>query len=254
MRGKAGLFSRFVPFSPNSLAGLTAWWDASDSSTLFDADTGGSATAADGEVGRLEDKSGLGHNFTQATSANRPARKTAVQNGLDVLRLDGTNDRMLTSQAFSTFFGSTQSTVFVACKATSVGTNSTDPYSNETVLAAASSAHGFVMLRSNSTAGAYGYDSNYRTASLSYVAGVWKVFTTTHSASTLGFRINKSSPATASLGTRDFLTQGLYLGANWNNSAFFDGDVGEIITYNVALSDADREKVEDYLMDKWGIT
>ena len=113
MRGKAGLFSRFVPFSPASIAGLTAWWDASDSSTLFDADTGGSSTAADGEVGRVEDKSGASRHLIESTSANRPVRKTGIQNSLDVLRFDGTNDRMVTSQDFSDFFTASGSTVFV---------------------------------------------------------------------------------------------------------------------------------------------
>ena len=47
--------------------------------------------------------------------------------------------------------------------------------------------------------------------------------------------------------------QGL-LGSNASESEFFDGDVGEIITYNVALSTADREAVEAYLMSKWGIS
>jgi len=257
MRGKAGLFSRFQPFSPGSLSGLTGWWDASESATLFDADTGGSAATADGEVGRIEDKSGAGRNFFQATSGNRPTRKTAVQNGLDVLRFDGTSDRMETSQAFSDFVDSTEGTVFVVCKATAVDTNSGTQPSNDVVLTEAGGAHGFVMLRSDDTAAAFGFGVSpfaYTTASLTYVPGSWKVFSTLHDGTDLAFHINSGSPATGALATRNFMGSSLVLGANNNVSQFFDGDVGEVITYNVALGTADREAVETYLMSKWGIS
>jgi len=37
-------------------------------------------------------------------------------------------------------------------------------------------------------------------------------------------------------------------------SEFSDGDIGEIIAYNRALSDAERVVVENYLKTKWGIS
>jgi len=164
---------------------------------------------------------------------------------------------MVTSQAFSTFFGSTQSTVFVVCKATSVSTNSNSPDLNDAVLSEGSLAHGFVMLRSNDTAASFGFGVSpfaYTTVSLTYVPGNWKVFSTLHDGTDLAFHINSGSPATGALAARNFVSSNLVLGANNNVSQFFDGDVGEIITYNVALSSGDRAKVETYLMDKWGIS
>jgi hypothetical protein len=255
MRGKAGLFSRFQPFSPDSLSGLTGWWDASDPGTLFDATSGGSAVSADGGVARLEDKSGNDRHFTQGTGGNRPTRKTTQRNGLDVLRFDGTNNRMAQADLpFIDFVSSTASAAFVVAKAESVATNSDSVFSNACVLSESQAAHGFVMLRSNDTAAAFGYDNSYRTSSLSYVPGSWKVFSTTHDGSSLSFFINGGSPSSTSLGSRQFMGgQGL-LGSNASESEFFDGDVGEIITYNVALSTADREAVEAYLMSKWGIS
>jgi hypothetical protein len=65
------------------------WLDAADSSTLFDAVSGGSLVAADGAVARWEDKSGNARHATQATLGSRPLRKTSIQNGLDVLRFNG---------------------------------------------------------------------------------------------------------------------------------------------------------------------
>jgi hypothetical protein len=253
MRGKAGLFSRFVPFSPASISGLTAWWDASDSSTLFDADTGGSAATADGEVGRIEDKSGAGRNFTQATSANRPTRKTAVQNGLDVLRFDGTNDR-LNGTTFDNLFASSASTCFIVAKATTVPSDSPSAFLNAAALSDGSAGHGFFGVRSNSTAYSFGFDFAFGEASLSYTTGNWVCFTTDHNGTTLRTTINKTTSATASLGGRGFTNFSTILGANYDQTVFFDGDVGEIITYNVALSTSNREAVETYLMSKWGIS
>jgi hypothetical protein len=50
------------------------WLDAADTSTIYDASSGGSLTADGGSVGRLEDKSGNSRHATQSVSANRPLR------------------------------------------------------------------------------------------------------------------------------------------------------------------------------------
>jgi hypothetical protein len=254
MRGKAGLFSRLVPFSPASLEGLTGWWDASDSSTLFDATSGGSLVASDGGVARLEDKSGQGRHFTQSTGGNQPTRKTAQKNGLDVLRFDGTDDRM-SGTTFSNLFNDSAATCFVVAKATTAPTNNADPWTNAAVLSEGNAGHGFFGVRSNSTAYSFGVDNfDFPVASLSYTAGDWVCFATDHDGSLLRVTVNKTSSATASLNSRTFTFASTVLGANYLPTEFFDGDVGEIITYNVALSATNRAKVETYLMDKWGIT
>jgi hypothetical protein len=87
------------------------WLDAGDSSTLFDATSGGSLVAADGAVARWEDKSGNARHVTQGTLANRPLRKVAAQNGLDALLFDGSND-LLVGASTSIAKNSTQAAVF----------------------------------------------------------------------------------------------------------------------------------------------
>jgi hypothetical protein len=253
MRGKAGRLSP-RQFNVAAVSGLSAWWDASDSSTLFDAQSAGSNSAADQEVGRLEDKSGNGRHFTQSTSANRPIRKTSQQSGRDVLRFNGTSASMITAVSFSDFFSATASTAFVVAKAQSVNTNSNSVGQNASVLSEISGSHSFVMLRSNDTAASFGYVTQHVTTSLSYVPGSWKVFTTTHDGTNLSFAINGGAPSQASLGTRTFMNSLLRLGVNGNPSVFFEGDVGEVITFNVALSSSDRSDVEQYLIAKWGLT
>ena len=78
-------------FNPLSL-NPALWLDASDASTLYDATSGGSLVTADGAIARWIDKSGNARHPTQSTSAYRPIRKTAVKNGRDVIRFDGTDD------------------------------------------------------------------------------------------------------------------------------------------------------------------
>jgi hypothetical protein len=244
MRGKAGLFSRFQPFSPTSLAGLTGWWDASDSGTLFDASSGGSPSTADGAVGRWQDKSGNGRHFTQSVSDSRPVRKTSVQNGRDAIRLDGSDDALEGAVAISSFVSATASTVFVVAKAASASS----------VVLDSDGAHGFFDTSSSGFVKSYaGFAFGQQPASVSiaYSAGDWKALTTRHGGGDFEIRLNGSLAESASVSSRMFLTAPMNVGVNFGGQ-FFDGDVGEIITYNVALSTADREAVETYLMDKWG--
>ena len=84
---------------PSSIAGLELWLDASDSSTLYDATSGGSLVTADGEVARWEDKSGNNRHATQSTSSGRPIRRVSVQGGKDALDFDGWDDALNLSVA-----------------------------------------------------------------------------------------------------------------------------------------------------------
>lgn len=253
MKGKAGRFSRFVPFDPSNLSGLTGWWDASDSSTLFDATTGGSAVAADGEVARLEDKSGNGRHFTQSSSSLRPLRKTAIRNGFDVIRFDGTDD-FVEGDGFAYFNlqSAAASSIFIVANAATVDTNNA-VFDNETLFSENAGGHAAFALASDDTASAWGYDSSVRTATVAYMPGSWVAFSSWHDGSSIYAQSNNGSPASATLFNRNFDYGTPQLGCNAQNTYFFDGDLGEVITYNVALSDSDRGKVISYLMNKWGI-
>ena len=43
------------------------------------------------------------------------------------------------------------------------------------------------------------------------------------------------------------------LGLGYNNDTYFAGDIAEVLVYNRALSDPERQQVEQYLLDKYGI-
>lgn len=253
MRGKAGLFCRSQPFSPAQIAGLTGWWDASDSSRLFDATSGGSAVAADGGIARFEDRSGGGRHWTQSTSGSRPLRKTAVKNSLDVVRFDGSDDSMSGSWLIETMWSASAYTTFAVAKCTATATDDTIPPFNPGILNTDNSAQSAFCFRSSDLVQAYGTDEfNDHTAEVAYTIGEWKLFTQRHDGSELSIRVNGGSPDTASMAGAE-LFSGSTLTLGYTNE-HFDGDLAELLTYNVALSQADREAVESYLTTKWAIS
>lgn len=93
-----------VPLDPDAaIAALFAlgeegaWYDPSDSSTVWQ-DAAGTTPAGVGDpVGRIDDKSGNGNHATQSTSAARPVLQTS--GGLWYLDFDGVDDRMVATFA-----------------------------------------------------------------------------------------------------------------------------------------------------------
>jgi hypothetical protein len=273
---RAGTWPRAFE-DPISVSGLQLWLDASDASTLYDATTGGSLVAADGAVKRWEDKSGNNRHATQSTDANRPVRKTAVQNGLDVLRFDGSNDFLSIGSSTSAFkfLHSTDATVFVAVKAgttanpetvyallgsgtlTSSQPNYVLAYEDRAVLSANDWARLFI-------AGGAGSDVDVVISNVTgFTANTYKVVTAISQPTASGtarsaLRINGGAATSNNTqsGTRSTANAqaDLHIAATSSPGLHLPGDICEIIIYDSALSSTDRAAVEDYLLAKWGIT
>jgi len=263
--------------TPDNISGLQLWLDASDSATLFNATSGGSLVAANGGVARWEDKSGNGRHATQSTSANRPARKTAVQGGKDVLRFDGSNDSMSIASSTATFkfLHSTQATVFFASK---VG-NTSDPndfyvfiatgdgataqsgtlfYYDDRVAIPFNNRVRYVVTTGSDAAVVAGADNNFTPNVFSVVSAVVNAAAVT-AADRAALRVNNGSPDKSNTSTNSPSTANsvanLTIGATADSLVGnLDGDICEIIIYDSALSDTDRAAIETYLVAKWGIT
>jgi len=236
-----------------SIGGLQLWLDASDANTLYDATTGGSLVAADGGVARWEDKSGNGRHATQGTSGSRPIRKTAIQNGLGVLRFDGTNDWLNLPTDFRWWPTGTIFAVLDNAGADKpwygLTRNDEDPD---------------IRLFTSTHSGYWYYGGNYRleegashynaigtgtvrtivlnnTAYKSYSNGTLK------NSTTLSAAVTANNPAFShTLGAHKFRIDA--------SSTYAEIDICEVVMYNSALSDTDRAAVESYLIAKWGIT
>ncbi len=73
--------------TPSDLSDLVFWLDAGDRSTLGDAN-------GDGRLERWTDKSGRGHDATEASSDRQPQIVADAFNGRDALSFDGVDDRL----------------------------------------------------------------------------------------------------------------------------------------------------------------
>lgn len=258
MRCKLGLFCRPQPKAPSDVANLTGWWDASDASTLYNATTGGSLVAADGQIQRWQDKSGNGRHFIKDYYPG-PTRKTSVRNSRDVVRFDGTENFLASNGWTMGSLGSSSGfTVVAALNAEAISTNASSPYSNVVLLSDNWGVFACFYFKSAGTVGVGLFDGTEREVSTAYTANTWAVVSFVYTGSEIQIRLNGASLDSEAVSASSWLNSNtayaVHLGemAGFNN--FFDGDLGELVTYNAGLSAGDRESVETYLMDKWAIT
>jgi hypothetical protein len=245
MRGKAGLFSRFQPFSPAVLAGLAMWIDASDPATVFDSASGGSTPADNGNVWRVQSKVG-GLSWSASGAFQTAIRRVSERNGRDVIRCDQTfpsRGTELIGPGIAAFVSSSAYTVFAAVSYASFFN------ANDQLIQDTSGQHRFFALAQSQITGVA---NSSITVSRAYTLGTWATFTQRFSGSEseLSMRVNGGDAATASVSSLSGISVAFQTRIPFVSSC----DIGEIIAYNVALSDSDRQAVESYLMAKWGIT
>lgn len=240
-------------FSPSSIAGLKFWVKADQITGLSDGDP----------VSTWTDQSGIGNTVT-SSGASRPTYKTSILNSLPVVRFAGSH--YMNKSSFTGVDGIAGMTVFLVVKQTSLATSNTYLskwlYSSQGSFAIQTDASttGEVMSYVADACGdAGGNNISSTTASLTTTfyliefvydgsltnANRVKFYKNTSGLSTA---VNGTLPTALTTCTADF-----EVGRFNNLSRFFNGDFGEIIVYNSALSDVDRGLVEVYLNTKWAI-
>lgn len=222
---------------PPVLTGLQFWIDGADISTLYQ-DTGlTSPVTADGQTAKgQKDKSGNNYHVTEATNA--PIYKAAIQNGLSVVRYDGTNDRLRHSAGTM----SQPYTVFIVGRADTGGSNKAffDGATNRSEI-----YYGVANTRLSVHAGAT------LQSSPAQAPGAWHYFTITFNGASSVIRQDGAQVAAGNAGTQSIT--GFTIGASQTLGEFLGGDIGEILLYDPSPSDADRDLIEAYLGDKWGL-
>ena len=238
--------------NPTNLTGLQLWLDASDASTLYDATTGGSLVAVDGAIARWEDKSGNARHATQATSGNRPTRKTSVLNGRDAILFDGSDDGLAVPNTFGQW-GTGNWSMFMAVR---TGTSVTSKYLFSSVVLVNSlfiwSVGDDIRVR---TAGG---SSQTLSPNLSAATSTGVITSVIRNGTAFTGRIGASSnTATTSSNGLSFDGATVEIGI-YNEPGFrglpWNGHICEVIAYDSALSDTNRTIVENYLKSKWGIS
>jgi hypothetical protein len=223
---------------------LTGWWSAdsgvySDAGVTLAVDTNG--------VYQWNDRVTGGTNyFTQANASLRPTYRTGIVNSKPVLRFGGvTDDDYMVDGNFGALTTTTAKTVFTVAKWTNAGSVWSE--ANNYCLAYFTGAY----------VDSYNYSGGYQNVSKACSAATWVIHTYLHNGTTLYSGVSDTRTASlagvasgTSSGTSSFI-----LGYNFApGSNPFDGDLAEIITYNTALAEADRQTTERYLAQKYGIT
>lgn len=215
-------------FTPASLSGLVGWWKADAISALNDNDP----------VTTWTDSSAAAHDLSTVTASFKPLYKTAILNGLPVVRFDGSNDRLTTAS-----FTLNQPATYFAVVQYRVAWSANTP-----IIDGLSAQFSQYLFRSSSTVmGLYAGTNGPTVTTTPQAAHVYSaVF---NGASSL-LRVDGGTDSTGNPSTGN--AGGLTVGATSNGVADFAAiDVGELLAYTGALSSSDRALVETYLKAKW---
>jgi hypothetical protein len=227
-------------FSPLTIPGLAVWLDASDASTLFQASNGTTPATADGDVvGYWGDKSSNGRHPIQATTANKPLLKLATQNGRNVVRFDGIDDYL--QVAFAAL--PQPNTVFLVLKSSGAAFRRfTD----------GTAAGDRCVIFYDTGPGALAMFSGTTVSVPAVSVANCSLLTVLFSGANSTTRANGILAASGNTGTNSL--GGLTLAIDYNLVSYpANVDFSELIIVNGAITDANRNAVEQYLVSKWGI-
>lgn len=259
MPGKLGESSGSAPFSPLDIANCGLWLDMLDTTTLFDATSGGSLPALDAGVARIEDKSGNGRHYTQGTGANQPLRK------VDGLYFDGTNDWMGQVSGLDLVRNVSGLTMAIVYSTPSRTTN-------QAIWVAAANDAAFVRSglylglstqrrlsvgnrRLDSNSNIYVSETSDIENDTRYVVtGVLDYANSDAYVYRNGVLTGSSTSFQTNGSTENINSANIRLGINSVYSNYTLGTISEVIVYQQSLPSGDRDDLEEYLAAKHGIT
>lgn len=229
----------FAAFSDKAISATSPalWLKADAITSLVDGDP----------VGTWADSSGNGRDATQATAGSKPTYKTAIQNGLPVVRFDGTSD-FLTSSASASASGQTVIAVVNA-----------SAYANNAIRAAAGGTNGNggleCRLEADGSAGMVQQNTAAIATSTNVLptTGAWHIVVYTMTSGTsYAFRIDgiPAGSGTTALTISASLTTSI--GRNPAGTEWFHGDMAEVASWDRVLTGTEINDIESKLRAKWG--
>lgn len=183
---------------------------------------------------------------------------TGIQNGLPAVRFDGAERFSSNSAgiAASAYITASAGTVFVVAGALVTSTDTATSYDNDGIWGASGGYAGTFFRQSTPYGYFFNWDGSEDKASLGSNPGSgWHIYTWMHGSGNVYGGMDDtrtSSLVSAASGNTSDLTGVFLLGVGYTN--MIQGDFGEVVTYNTALSEDDRKLCETYLATRWGIT
>jgi hypothetical protein len=217
-------------------------------------------TLVGGAVDAWADQSGNGRDFSAPGATNRPAFSGTL-NGLPVLTFDGSTDYLTGNAASLTIAQNVPGITMIAVVKYATGGTDQRLYSVSTgassvlvrsLMRTVTSSYGVSARRMDAVAAV---DVTGGTIGADYViqSGLLR-----YSVATAGIFVNGASLVEAPLltpgNTENTVSLNSAIGVALSlTGQFLNGDLAELIVYQRAISDEERNSVELYLSQKWGI-
>lgn len=241
-------------FTPDRVSGMQRWFDFSDVALL--------TLDGSNKVSQVLDKGPYHSSATQSTGAKQPDYVAASQNGLGIVRIANTQngpvldlgtDVLITPSAGFCFFIAFKVNAFATEPVPYIGNFQTN----------AGTAYGIITEKFNGRLNAGGTGlaqiksdvaaftfTNFNVLTIQGVGGTvsdaanYRLFS-----GATELTVSSGGIAGGWVQANSYLGKGRYIDGVWYESA--DYDIGELIIYSGAMSDADRNSVINYLRSKW---
>lgn len=228
-----------VVFGPLSITNCELWLDASNAGSI----------TKDGSnlVSQIDDLSGNGRNFSQATGTKQPTYTASAINGRSALLFDGTDDKL------SGNTGSNRSTFTIAMVLKSSRQRRFDtPYDSSD---GTTGDITFETGAGNNTMEAYVTS----VGAAGTTSGTWSTSTTfstflTYNGTTMTGYINNAGSGSGSTSSRTLKAACSIGGDNGTTGFFYWKDyIAEVVLYSKVLDSTERSNLQAYFAAKWGI-
>ncbi len=219
--------------------------------TWLRADAG--VTYSSGQVSQWTDQSGNGNNANQTVSADQPTLTTGALNGLPALSFNGTSQFLQFGSGFANF--TSGASIFVVVNPTSLG-------SYQTWIEFGNSSTNYLGFEEGSTSGTvyyYVYNGSSGSnvaATSSLTAGQYQLMESVYNGSNTGTVYNngvQKATSTSLLTAPNATRSNNYVGQFGGSTAYYHGQIAEILVYNTALTASQRASVESYIYSKYSI-
>jgi hypothetical protein len=245
-------------FSPTSIANLEVWLDASDTSTLYDATTGGNLVTNGNIVRRIQDKSGNGRHFTQSvtTTTQVGIRVDSGLNGKTTLESQSGQTTLRGYDSTFTLTLSAQTVIMIYNFTGSSGNSAARWFTqmNSSSLDGSQMTNSLVPLYGGGTTNAFTVYANGATrASISTgTTGTWKRRRTVVDSTTITHLWGSTSASYTYTQPSVEYTRFAMLGRTGATGFSFPYKFAELLMYSRALTSTELSDIDTYITNKWG--